>query len=71
MRFLHEKLTSICVLAAIRHAQEKRFIVFQLEVFIVKSIAIDGLAARAISIDEIARLDHEAFDDTMKHNSLQ
>lgn len=68
---LHEKLTSIRVFATISHAQEKRFIVSQCEVFIVESVAIDRLSSRAIAVDEIARLDHKAFDNTMKHNSLK
>lgn len=42
----------------------------QLEVLILKLVAVDGLATSAIVVGEISTLAHELRDDTMESGSL-
>ena len=42
----------------------------ELEVLVVELVAVDARAARAIALDEIATLDHEALDRTVKAGAL-
>ena len=42
----------------------------QLEVLILKLVAVDGLATSAIVISEISTLAHELGDDAMESGSL-
>ncbi len=44
--------------------------VLQFKVFIGKLVPIDGLAPRAVALDEIAALAHELWDDAMKLGSF-
>eukprot|EP01137_Pigoraptor_chileana_P018077 Opistho-2@77026 len=42
----------------------------QLEVLILKLVAIDRLAASSIAVGEVTTLDHEVLDDTVENGSL-
>merc|ERR1712243_75720 len=61
-----EKLGSICVSSGTGHGQDSRSSVLQLEVFIFKFVAIDGLSASSITSGEITSLAHEAWNDPVE-----
>mmetsp|Transcript_248 Transcript_248/g.471 ORF Transcript_248/g.471 Transcript_248/m.471 type:complete len:205 (+) Transcript_248:182-796(+) len=66
-----EELRSIGVWSRIRHGQEIRFLVFQLEVFVIKLFAINGLSSGSVPVGKITPLDHELFNDTVERTSLE
>ena len=58
----NEKLGCVRVGAAVGHAEDKRNIVFEARVELIRELlAPNGLAARAVAF-RAARLNHEAFD---------
>eukprot|EP00179_Madagascaria_erythrocladioides_P000217 CAMPEP_0198318110 /NCGR_PEP_ID=MMETSP1450-20131203/7483_1 /TAXON_ID=753684 ORGANISM="Madagascaria erythrocladiodes, Strain CCMP3234" /NCGR_SAMPLE_ID=MMETSP1450 /ASSEMBLY_ACC=CAM_ASM_001115 /LENGTH=154 /DNA_ID=CAMNT_0044021383 /DNA_START=84 /DNA_END=545 /DNA_ORIENTATION=- len=65
-----EKLGSVGVLAAVRHAQKPRLRVLDLEVFVFKRRSIDRLAPSPIALIKITALDHKALDHSMKLRPL-
>jgi len=66
-----EELASVGVRSRIRHTQEARSIVTEIEIFICElGGTIDGGTPSTVAIDEIAALDHEPFDDTMELAAL-
>jgi hypothetical protein len=44
--------------------------VLELEVLILKLLAVDGLAASSVMIGKITTLDHELFDDAVEGGVL-
>jgi len=44
--------------------------VLQLEVLIGELVAVDGLAAGAVTLGEVTTLDHEVLDDTVESRAL-
>ena len=44
--------------------------VLQLEVLIGELVAVDGLAAGAVTLGEVTTLDHEVLDDTVEGGAL-
>lgn len=65
-----EELGSIGVLSGIGHGEESRLVVLELKVLIWKTLAIDGLAASAVTLGEITALEHEVGDHTVERRSL-
>ena len=61
-----EELGAVGVWAGVRHRQEARFSVFELEVFIGELVAVNRLAAGAVVVGEIATLAHEIADDAVE-----
>ena len=61
-----EELRSVGVLASIGHGQPPTAIVLQLEVLIIKLVAVDGFAASAVSASEVSSLDHKVLDHAVK-----
>jgi len=66
----NEKLRAIRVLAGVSHRKIARCAVLDLKVLVLEASAIDALATSAITVSEIASLDHEVGNDTMKLGSL-
>jgi len=64
----HKKLTAVCVFAGIGHGQQKRSVVLQCKCrcFIVKLATIDAHTSSAVSLGDVATLDHETRDYSMK-----
>ena len=60
------KVRTIGVRAGIGHRQQVLLAVFVLEVFIVKFVAVDRLATRAIEVGEVSALQHELWDNTVE-----
>lgn len=65
-----EELRSVGVGAGIGHGQQARTVMLQLEVFVGELVAVNGLAAGAVVVGEIAALKHEVRDDAMKRRTL-
>lgn len=65
-----EELASVCVGARVGHAEQARGIVFELEVFIVKLVAIDAQTSCAVGIEKVASLTHKITDDSVKDGVL-
>ena len=61
-----EELRAIGVGAGVGHGQEEGAGVLQLEVLIREAVAIDGLATHAVTHGEVAALEHEVGDHTVK-----
>jgi len=61
-----EELGTVCVFTGVGHGQPARAIMLQLEVFVLKPVAIDTNAAGAVALGEIASLDHEVPDDPVE-----
>jgi len=61
-----EELGSICVRAGIGHGQNAFSGVLQLEVLVLKLVAIDALATSPVVVGEVSTLAHEAWDDTVE-----
>jgi len=65
-----EELGAVGVGICVGHGQQSRFGVSSLKVLIRKLLAVDGLAAGAISTSEVTTLQHELRDDTMEGGAL-
>ena len=65
-----EELRAVGVRAAVRHGEEARTRVLQCEVLVGEALAVDGLAARAVSGGEVSALDHEVGDDAVEDGAL-
>jgi len=61
-----EKLRSVGVFAAVGHGQQVGPIVLHLEIFIRKGSTVNRLATFAVAVRDIATLDHEIFNDSVK-----
>ena len=57
-RSAEEKLRSVSVWARVRHRKRSRAHVVQLEVFVGKGAPVNRLAARSVSVREIAALEN-------------
>lgn len=66
----NEELRVVGVGSLVGHTQQKGLIVLQLEVLVLESRAVDGLAPCPIMVNEISSLSHEAFDDSMEDGAL-
>lgn len=66
-----EKLRAVRVWPGVGHREDAWQVVPQRKVLIRKLAAIDGLAARAVAVGEIAALAHESRDDAVKGASLK
>ena len=62
-----KELRAVGVWSSIRHGQLANLAVKHAEVFVLENSAIDGFAACAIAGGDVAALDHEARDHTMKN----
>lgn len=63
-------LPTVCVWTGVCHGEHARSAVLVIEVFVLEFSAIDALAARSIAGREIAALNHEITNDTMKAATL-
>lgn len=61
----NEELAAIGVRARIGHGHGSEAAMLELEVLIRELVAVDGLAARAVVVGEVAALQHEARDHTV------
>ena len=61
----NEELAAVGVGPSIGH-REAVGLVFEVEVFVSKSLAMDGMAASSVSFGEITTLNHEIRDDAME-----
>ena len=52
------------------HAQYVSFVMFDFEVLVFEGRTVDGLAAGAILVDEVATLGHEAFDHSVEDGAF-
>merc|ERR1719491_2336567 len=59
-------LAAVGVRPGVRHAEAPGSGVLQFEVLVLKLIPVDGLAASAVVVREVAALAHEAGDDTVE-----
>lgn len=67
-----KKLAAIGVLAAIRHRQQARGVMFQSEVLIrERSTAIDTQHPGTVTIDEVAALYHEILDYSVENGTFE
>lgn len=53
------------------HGQQKGFLVFQLEVFVFKLLAVNGFPSSTIAIGKVTPLNHKLFNNTMKGGTLE
>lgn len=65
-----EELGAVRVGARVGHRQLVRLRVLQIEVLIVKLVAVDGLSTSAVTLGEVATLSHEAGDDSVELAAL-
>lgn len=66
-RASYEELATIGVLAAVGQRQQPRRVVFHVEILVGEgATSVNAAYPGAIAIDEIAALDHEVLDDSMK-----
>jgi len=65
-----EELGSIGIGSRIRHGQDSRSRVLQVEVLVSEFLSVDGLSAGSVSTSEITTLQHEVGNDPMEHASL-
>ena len=65
-----EKLAAIRVGTRIGHGEQARPGVLEIEILVIKLVAVDRDAACAIPFDEISALTHEALDDPMEGATL-
>jgi len=56
--------------SSIGHAQQKRLLVLEFEVLIVKLFAVDALSTSAIACSEITTLNHKRLDDSVEGGTL-
>eukprot|EP00308_Calcidiscus_leptoporus_P018202 CAMPEP_0119368368 /NCGR_PEP_ID=MMETSP1334-20130426/15028_1 /TAXON_ID=127549 /ORGANISM="Calcidiscus leptoporus, Strain RCC1130" /LENGTH=194 /DNA_ID=CAMNT_0007384993 /DNA_START=272 /DNA_END=856 /DNA_ORIENTATION=- len=61
-----EKLGAIRVWAGVRHREHARALMLQLKIFVGELVAVDGLAARAVVVGEVATLAHEVGNDAVE-----
>lgn len=61
-----KELRTVGVFSGVGHGQPARAIMLQLEVFVLKPVAVDTNAAGAVAPGEIASLDHEVPDDPVE-----
>ena len=61
-----KELRAIGIAASVSHAEQALLGMLQLEVLIVEAVAVDRLAPGAVTLGEVATLDHEVLDDTVK-----
>ena len=66
-----EELRAVGVGAGVGHGQEVGLRVGELEVLVVELVAVDGLAASAVSVGEVATLGHEAGDNAVEFAALE
>jgi len=61
-RTRNKELAPIAVLATIRHTQQPRRSMLDVEVLVGEGAPVDGDAACAVAVEEVAALDHEGVD---------
>ena len=61
-----EELRSVGARPRVGHREDAGLGVLQLEVLVGKLLAVDGAAAGAVAIREVAALDHEVRDDAVE-----
>ena len=66
----NEELRAVRVLSSVRHRQDTRSGVLQLEVLVGELLSIDGLAAGSVAVREVSSLNHEVGDDAVEDGSL-
>lgn len=64
------RFLAIGVLASIGHAHQAGLLMLELEVLILELLAVDRLAAGAVSICEVPALAHETWDDAVERGAL-
>lgn len=64
-----EELRPVGIFSSIGHRQPSGSVVLQLEVLIGEFFPVDGFAPGAVSLGEVASLDHEIFNDTVEFAS--
>mmetsp|Transcript_32999 Transcript_32999/g.98240 ORF Transcript_32999/g.98240 Transcript_32999/m.98240 type:complete len:227 (+) Transcript_32999:208-888(+) len=70
LRGAEEKLRAVGVSASIGHGEDPGAGVLQSEVFVLELLAVDGLAACAVLLGEVATLAHEGRDDPVEGAAL-
>lgn len=65
-----EELTAVAVRPGIRHRHHTWSSVLEREVLVLELVAVDGLAAGAIVLGEVAALAHEVGDDAVEGAAL-
>lgn len=66
----NKELGAVRVGASVGHRQDAGAGVLQLEVLIGELVAVDGLAASAVVVGEVAALAHEVGDDAVENGAL-
>lgn len=66
----NKELRAVGVGARIGHRQDAGAGVLQLEVLVGELVAVDGLAAGAVVVGEVAALAHEVGDDAVENGAL-
>lgn len=66
----NEELRAVGVLSGVRHRQNTRSGVLQLEVLVGELLAVDGLAAGSVAVGEVSSLNHEVGNNAVEDGAL-
>lgn len=66
-----EELRAVGVWTGVGHRQLARLGVLDVEVFVGKSLAVDGLTAHTVEVGDVTTLDHELWDDSVENGVLE
>ena len=65
-----KELAAVGVGAGVGHGEDSGSGVLQLEVLVLKLVAVDGLASGSVVVGEVAALAHEVGDDAVEGGAL-
>eukprot|EP00614_Pseudopedinella_elastica_P019793 CAMPEP_0172646482 /NCGR_PEP_ID=MMETSP1068-20121228/240263_1 /TAXON_ID=35684 /ORGANISM="Pseudopedinella elastica, Strain CCMP716" /LENGTH=259 /DNA_ID=CAMNT_0013460745 /DNA_START=72 /DNA_END=851 /DNA_ORIENTATION=- len=65
-----EKLGAVRVLSSVRHRQNARARVLELEIFVLELVAVNGLATAAVAVGKIAALKHKLRNNAVECGAL-